>query len=313
MKAKIQDDGKPKMDFFRYADGEMKRLATIRSASTVKNYKTALNALAEFLGRRRLPLDDVSRQLMRDFEQWLLHHGRCRNASSAYMRSLHSLFNRAVDAGLTSERNPFQRVFTGNDKTRKRALGQKEMNSLLHVATEDDRLRLAADVCRFSFAACGMSFADVARLRWSDIEGDRLTYRRQKTDVRVSVRLEKEALSVLHRYRGKGDGEYVFPLIRRDSPSDYVNALARYNRALQKLANRAGISRQVTSYAIRHTWATEARRQGVPTGVTAQGLGHTHERTTEIYLASIDQGQLDHYNRKLLKMVFNDTSSSLLA
>ena len=63
-----------KRDLFCYAEREMKQLADIRKASTVRNYMTALNALAQYLGRRSLPLDDIDRQLMQDFEQWLQHH-----------------------------------------------------------------------------------------------------------------------------------------------------------------------------------------------------------------------------------------------
>ena len=58
-----------KKDLFCYAEREMKQLADIRKASTVRNYMTALNALAQYLGRRSLPLDDIDRQLMQDFER----------------------------------------------------------------------------------------------------------------------------------------------------------------------------------------------------------------------------------------------------
>ena len=50
-----------KTEFFCYAEREMKQLVDIRKASTVRNYKTALNALAQYLGRRSLPLDDIDR------------------------------------------------------------------------------------------------------------------------------------------------------------------------------------------------------------------------------------------------------------
>ena len=294
-------------DFFRFAECEMITLVCIKRASTVRNYKTALNALALFLGVRRLLLDDISRQLMQDFEQWLQHNGKCRNTSSAYLRSLKSLFNRAVDAGLTPERNPFRRVFTGNEKTVKRSLSPCDMRRVLSAAPTDERLRLAADVCRFSFYVCGMPFVDVAHLKWSQIAGGYLTYRRQKTGVRVSVRLQPEALALLSRYRGRG-GEYVFPLLRRGDPRDYPLALARYNRALARLGRQVGVSRHLTSYVVRHSWASESQRIGMPDMAKSRAMGHTNVRTTTIYIASIDDGQLDRYNRRLLNTLLHSNA-----
>ena len=93
---------------------------------------------------------------MQDFEQWLQHHGKCRNTSSAYLRSLKALFNRAVDAGLTTERNPFRRVFTGNAHTVKRGLSRSEFNRLLACDTDNDRQRVAVDIFLFSVTVCGM-------------------------------------------------------------------------------------------------------------------------------------------------------------
>ena len=294
-------------DFFCFAEGEMKSLALIKSANTVRNYHTALNSLELFLHRRRLPLRHVSRQLMQDYEQWLLHSGLCRNTSSAYLRSLQALFNRAVDQGLTPERNPFRRVFTGNEKTCKRTLGLQDVKRLLAARPADDRLRLAADVASFSFYVCGMPFVDVAHLKWSQLSHGYLSYRRRKTGVGVTVRLQPEALAILKRYRDR-NSEYVFPLLHDDNPQDYPLALTRYNRALARLGRETGISRKLTSYVVRHSWASQSERISMPDRVKGQGLGHTNVRTTTIYVASIDHGQLDRYNRRLLNTLLSEPS-----
>lgn len=315
MEAATQKTCMGKTDFFCYAEREMKQLVDIRKASTVRNYKTALNALAQYLGLRSLPLDDIDRQKMQDFEQWLQHHGRCRNTSSAYLRSLQNLFNRAVDAGLTPERNPFRRVFTGNAKTEKRALRQSELQKLIQADTfTDGRMRLAADVFQFSLAVCGMSFVDVAHLRWRQIIGDRLDYRRTKTGERISVRLEAKALKILGRYMGRGVDDYVFPILTSTAADDmaYRNALARYNRCLRRWVRKAGLHVKLTSYVVRHTWASQANEQGMPPAVISQGLGHTNVRTTMIYLSSLSEGHLDRFNRRLLQSLLNDSVKKTL-
>ncbi len=292
-------------DFFCYAEREMKLLADVRKASTVRNYKTALNALAQYLGRRSLPIDDIDRQLMQDFEQWLLHHGKCRNTSSAYLRSLKSLFNRAVDAGLTAERNPFRRVFTGNAHTVKRGLCRTEFSRLLAFQTDDDSLRLAADIFLFSVAVCGMPFVDVAHLQWCQIKDGRLFYRRSKTGECLSVLLEPEAKEILRRYKGKGAGGYVFPVLSpTDDESAYRNALSRYNRSLRRWGRKVGLQRHLTSYVARHTWASLANENDIPLSVISQGLSHTNLRTTSNYIASLSTYRLDHSNHCLIRLLF---------
>mgnify|MGYP002624602022 CR=1 FL=1 len=298
-------------DFFCYVDGEMKTLVRIKQSSTVRNYKTALNALERYLGRRSLPFSHITRQLIQDFEQWLWHCGLCRNTSSAYLRSLQSLFNRAVDKHLVREHNPFRRVFTGNEKTEKRGLRTSELRLLLHTDIgSDSRLRQARDVFCFSLAVCGMPFVDVAHLQWSQIEGGRLVYRRRKTGSRLSIRLEAEALSILKRYGYERDGNnsdgFIFPLLHADANDDnvYRNTLAAYNRRLQRIGQRAGLKRRLTSYVVRHTWASLAQLHDMPVAVTQKGLGHTSLRTTAFYLADMADDRLDCCNRRLLHTIF---------
>lgn len=53
-------------------------------------------------------------------------------------------------------------------------------------------------------------------------------------------------------------------------------------------------------YISRHTWATLAREYGIPLSIISEGLGHTSERTTRIYIKHLDKQQIDKANHKLL-------------
>ncbi len=50
-------------------------------------------------------------------------------------------------------------------------------------------------------------------------------------------------------------------------------------------------------------WATIARDRHVPIPVISEGLGHDSDKTTLIYLASIDRGEVDDANRMILEML----------
>jgi integrase len=92
--------------------------------------------------------------------------------------------------------------------------------------------------------------------------------------------------------------DYVFPVFvdpSQDMLLQYESGLRRQNRCLKRVARLCGIpGERLTTHASRHSWATIARDQGLPLAVISEGLGHSNQRTTEIYLASLEQSVLDN-------------------
>ena len=71
------------------------------------------------------------------------------------------------------------------------------------------------------------------------------------------------------------------------------------NRRLKEIEKKLNLSIPLTSYVARHSWATIAKRSGIPTAVISEGLGHTTEKTTQIYLASFENDVLDQANKTI--------------
>ena len=82
----------------------------------------------------------------------------------------------------------------------------------------------------------------------------------------------------------------------------YSSALSLYNKTLKELGNMMRLP--LTSYVCRHSWATAARQQNIPLHIISQSMGHDNEKTTEIYLKSIEDIRIDQSNRSLLDAVF---------
>jgi site-specific recombinase XerD len=68
------------------------------------------------------------------------------------------------------------------------------------------------------------------------------------------------------------------------------------NKSLKIIAKDAGIVERITTYYIRHSWATIAKNLGISTEIISEGLGHHSLRTTEIYLKDFDNQVLDDAN-----------------
>lgn len=260
------------------------------SKSTVTNYNTALRSFAAFC-REHGNDSRMTAATMTSYQQWLSQRGVRRNTSSCYLRSLRSLYKRTFP----ETDNPFAGAFTGNERTRKRALSAEMMARFIantpHAGTP---LRLWHDVFLFSFLGLGIPFADLARLSHDNISGDTIVYRRRKTSQRISVPLLPEMREIIQRYRGSSPCGLLFPILPSADCGwqTYHNSITRYNRALHRLSVAAGLPGDITSYVARHTWASLANTSGVSLHHISQALGHTNIKTTEIYLARIPDDEM---------------------
>jgi len=279
------------------------------SSSTADNYKTAVRSFIRFNGGKDAPLSVLNVDTIREYERWLHEQGICPNTSSCYMRSLRAIYNKVAKRTLHKE--PFRLSFTGNDKTVKRSIGLEEVRKLQAIKfpekaqrTEGSWPELVRDLFLFSFYAMGMPFADMARLKRSQIKEGVLTYCRQKTGKQVRVKLEKCMLDILAKYQ-TDDSDYLFPVWYatvgdRSRPISYSSMLNRYNRSLKRLAIKAGIRGKLTSYVPRHSWASIAYKKNIDLPIISKALGHTDTKTTLIYISEIDDKRLAKANRKLL-------------
>lgn len=72
------------------------------------------------------------------------------------------------------------------------------------------------------------------------------------------------------------------------------------NKELKVLADELEIDANLTTYVARHTFATVLRRSNVDIGIISEALGHTELSTTQIYLDSFDNEQVDAAMSNLL-------------
>lgn len=274
------------------------------------NYRKAGRSFARFLGEKGLgspSIREITPSLIKDYNRWLDDAGIVRNSVSFYNRQLRAMYNLALKKGLTTkDRRPFDDVYTGVAKTSKRAVSLQEISRICSVP--DDRPGIARDLFEFSFSTCGMCFADMAYLRKSDIHGSTLIYSRRKTGAQVRVPLSQRSRSIIAKYSAATKGSpYVFPILG-DAKGEaayrrYLSALTSYNRALKQMSRTADGRIHLTSYVTRHTWATEARNNGAPLSVISSALGHSSERTTQIYLDSMDMSGITVVNRKISRKI----------
>lgn len=288
-----------------FMHGVIVQLKQLGKERTSETYTATLKSFMAFREEQDVPLDGISSDLMLLYEAYLKAKGVRMNTISFYMRNLRAVYNRAVEKGLTPQNNPFRHVYTGVDKTVKRAIPIKSVKALKELDLSlKPSLDFARDMFLFSFYTRGMSFIDMAYLRKSDLKNGILTYRRRKTGQELTIKWEKCMAEFIAKYP-ENKTEFLLPIIKEphNERKQYDNALHLVNYHLKELSGMLQLQRPLTMYVARHSWASAAKARNVPLSVISEGMGHDSEATTQIYLASLETSVIDKANKMILGLL----------
>lgn len=289
---------------FNYMEGMIARLKQMGKLRTSETYKSALNSFEKFRDNEDIMLDNITSEVMEKYEMWQKNRGVSSNTISFYFRILRAAYHRAVEDDIIEDRNPFRHVYTGIDKTVKRAL---PLSIIKQIKTLDLTLMpdvdFARDMFMLSFYLRGMSFVDMTYLKKTDLKNGYVSYRRSKTNQLLTIEWTKEMQMILDKYP-ENESEYLLPIIKT-SDSDtrwvYRNIGHLINRKLKSVAKMVQLSIPLTMYVARHSWASVAKSKGIPVSVISEGMGHDSEATTKIYLATLNTSVVDRANSVILR------------
>lgn len=293
-----RDDNRYVSSYFRVRIEELRREGKHGSAQSLEY---TLRAFLKFVGHESLLLEELDVSLLLSFRNYLLCAGLRPNTIMFYMSKLRAVYNRSVlDGYVLCRENPFERLSFRLSKTPKLALSD---DVLRRVATAQlpERQAVARDLFMFSFYCRGMSFVDMAYLRQTDINEGVIHYRRRKTGQLFMVRVLPQAQAIIDRYRDQSS-PYVLPILLTGAQDEatlyatYCRRRSSYIHLLCQVSRNLGLDERLSFNTARHTWASRARRKNISVSVISEGLGHTTERTTRIYLEEMESSRIDAAN-----------------
>lgn len=275
-------------------------------------YQSALESFKDFEKGRKYQLDEIDFNVIKKYEEFLSQKTTILkkkksvkkltvNGISFYMRTLRAILNRAIKEDLMdSSIYPFKNIAIKSAKTQKRAVNKDIIKMVEELdLTENENLQVWRDLFMFSFYNRGMNFVDIAFLKVSNIKNGRIEYTRQKTGQQFNIKITDKANAVIEKYSDlRNPDAYIFPIIYRQGTEylDYRNAMRLMNKKLKKISELLKLDVPLTTYVTRHSWATIAKRSGISTAVISEGLGHTTEEITQVYLDSFENDVLDDAN-----------------
>ena len=297
----------------------MIRLRAAARFSTAKSYQDALNSLIRFFGRDEIAYDDITRANLRRYQDDLLRRGRSWNTVSTYMRRVRCVYNQAVDGGeATYVPNLFKEIFTGVESRRKKAVTQEEIRRLITAPVGSPGLRQAQLAVTLMFQYGGMAFVDLSHLRAGNFREGVLDYRRQKTGTPMRILIPEATRNPLQELSShtRPDSPYLFPFLSGTRSGEaayreYNASLARFNQRLRALARAAGITAAVSSYTIRHSFASILKELDVPIEMISELLGHKSITTTQIYLKSFSLEKMASVCRMCFESVCRCSSGKI--
>ena len=283
---------------------------------TAHVYRSSLNAIIAYRGKGDFTFHEVTPEWLKGFEIHLRGRGCSWNTVSTYLRTFRAVYNRAVDCrGAVYVPHLFRSVYTGTRADRKRALCDEDMQKVFAKLPSSPAvtpaMRRTQELFVLMFLLRGLPFVDLAYLRKSDLHDNVITYRRRKTGRPLSVTLTREAMVLLKRYMNRDSSSpYLFSLLksREGTPEayrEYQSALRRFNNDLKSLSRKLRLHSPVTSYTLRHSWATTAKYRGVPIEMISESLGHKSIKTTQIYLKGFELEERTKVNKLNYSYVCN--------
>ena len=295
-----------------FMQAHIERLEAQGRHGTASPCKTAMNLIHEYTGKANVPFVDIDYSFLVDFETWLrTERGITGNSISVYLRSLRSVFNKAIKAKVVHPN-----LFPFNDyniselktETRKRDIDERHIRAIEALElVEGTSEQFAKDVFLFSYYTLGMNFADIAELKPANIVDGHIHYRRRKTKTQFEIKVTPKIQAIVDRYMTTRK-PYIFPIYddsihktpkqRRDRRK---TALRGVNRGLKKIAKAIELDEGITltTYVARYTVGKILQEKGATRDEIQQMYGHKSQTVTDQYVRRERSKRIDDISEEL--------------
>jgi integrase len=273
-------------------------------------YKSSYNSLKVFTKNQLdIPFSAIDISWLNKYEKWLRSKCNKETTMSLMFRTLRSAYNKAIKAKYARKSDyPFDeyKINKFDTKTQKRATEVLKFTKEVDYIGKRQYVQLSKDIFIFSYLCGGINFTDIANLTKANITTGRIHYIRQKTGKLIKLGISEEAMQIIKKYESESKG-YLFPILNANihkTPLQKQNRihkmLGNVNKNLKLIAAQLNVDANMTTYVARHSFASVLKKSGVSIALISEALGHSDLSTTQVYLDSFDNEQIDAAMQNLL-------------
>ena len=159
-----------------------------------------------------------------------------------------------------------------------------------------------------------MNVKDILLLKYKDLQDDHIIFYRAKTirtsksDLRpITVYLNDFTKSIIKKYgnKNRNKSSYIFDILSDDNSSainhNKIKNFTKFiNQNLKKLAIDEGITTNISTYWARHSFATNAIRNGATMEFVGEAFDHRNPNTTKRYFAGFTDKVKKEFQQKIM-------------
>lgn len=265
----VKNKIKPKAlsTFFNQAAVYLQNLKLAGKYNQYTSDKSRINNFKKFVGAD-IAFSDITPTYLERFQSYAKSTLKLNERSAVnQLVAIRSVFSHAIkDNVIEAKYYPFGR---GKMKIKfpdslKIGLTSEEVKQLESVHLPDTDHNHARNLWLFSFYFAGMRVSDVLRMRWSDIQNNRIHYAMGKNNKAGSLKIPIKAIKILEQYKPlqtKND-DLIFPELKScDLENKFLTQrtiafkVSTIDKCLRKhVAPAAKIEKKLTMHLARHTF-----------------------------------------------------------
>jgi len=274
--------------------------------STSNIEKETLKSVQRFMGKTEISFRDLSVDNIYKYQSFLNSNNNSQSTIGIRMRTLRAVFNKAIKREIIPvSMYPFDKFKVSKIKEsgKKEYLTESELELLKFSDLESKHENIARDMFLLSFYGRGINFIDLMQLQKTDLYKGTITYRRRKTGVMVSFKVNDFWEQKIVEYSAKPESIYLFNIIINEQTNEnYIeNRKEKYlkkyiNVPLKKVISKLEIPKKITYYCARHSFATILKFNNISIDIIKEALGHKDIKSTMSYLNTLPSNTLDKMN-----------------
>lgn len=288
LKNHLQGVGARAMTLLVLGREELDIVQSTKSVGTYRANRTShkqLTAFVEAETKGDIPLTAVSIDFFDRYRLYLKSKDYAPSSINNYLCWLSRLMYRAVSQQ-SIRYNPLENAKYEQVERIPRYLGKVDIARLLKLSFPNEQAELVRRMFLFS-AFTGLAFADVRKLRYSDIHKSNkgvayIRRLRQKTEVESLIPLHPIAEQILSHQQEKAE-EQADSLVFATTLSQ-----VQVGTQLKAISLACGIRQKLTFHMARHSFGTLTLEAGMPIESIAKMMGHASIKSTQIYAQITD-------------------------
>lgn len=285
----------------------------LKSNGKFNRYTTEIGRVEkfrDFLKGHDITFPEITVNLLNQFRAWLKHTRDISERTIVnYLLLIRTIYNQAEKSHITDKKNyPF-----GKDK-----IAIKFPDSIKIGLTEEEVRKLEAveltgyqhharNLWLVSFYFAGMRLSDVIRLKWSDLQNDRLYYIMTKNLKSDSLKIPDKALAIINEYQShEKKNHFIFPELKvlgELKPYEVQRIISQaaknLDKNLKKILKGIGIEKNISMHVTRHTFAQLAGDK-IPVQLLQKLYRHSKIETTIGYQSHFSNKHTDDALDKVL-------------